>query len=440
MCAVSLGSAVLSLTGGSAALGRDIAPGVTSWVSSRDSGQAADSFGGTMSSDGRFVAFASEAADLVDGDTNDRVDIFLLDRHIGTVDLVSAGMSGEPANDGSGFVTFDNFGFGRTLISADGRFVVFSSMASNLVPDDTNDRTDVFVRDMQRRTTQLASVGRRGGSARGDTADGAISADGRYVVFSSGARLAKADTNHSRDVYVRDLRRGRTRLVSRNDEGDPGNDYSFGGSISADGRFVAFDSEASNLAARDTPFTTDVFVRDRLKGTTRRVSVSGTGRTPNGGSWAGSISANGRYVAYESSASNLVPADSNGERDAFVTDWRRWTTRRVSVSSTGQQAGQFSFAPILSADGRFVAFYSRAANLVDGDTNRRTDVFVRDQKRDLTWRISVSTIGEQGNGASRGASMSADGRYIVYDSRSSNLVPEGSPPGFDVFLHDSKPQ
>lgn len=435
-----MGSAVLSLTGGSAALGRDLAPGATTWVSSRGGGQAADSFGGTMSSDGRFVAFASEAADLVEGDGNDRVDIFLLDRHSGTVELVSDGLSGEPANDDSGFDTFDHYGYGRTLISADGRFVAFTSLASNLVPDDTNDQTDVFVRDMKRRTTQLASVGRSGGSARFGAFDGGISADGRYVVFSSGARLAKTDTNHSRDVYVRDLRRGRTRLMSRNDEGDPGNDYSFGGSISADGRFVAFDSEASNLSARDTPFTTDVFVRDRLKGATRRVSVSGAGHTPNGASWAGSISADGRYVAYESSASNLVPGDSNGDRDAFVTDWRRSTTRRVSVSSTGQQAGQFSFAPTLSADGRFVAFYSRAANLVGGDTNRRTDVFVRDRRRGLTWRISVSTIGEQGDGASRGASMSADGRYIVFDSRSSNLVPEGSPPGLDVFLHDSKPQ
>ena len=199
-------------------------------------------------------------------------------------------------------------------------------------------------------------------------------------------------------------------------------------SISADGRYVAFESDASNLVPGDTNGVPDTFVRDRLSGTTERVSVSTDGEQANDTStdYGTSISADGRYVAFYSYAINLVPGDTNGVPDVFVRDRLAGTTERVSVSTDGAQGDYPSFYPSISGDGRFVAFCSRAYNLVPGDTNGDYDVFVHDRQARITSRVSVAAGGAQGHGSSGyfGLSISADGSFVAF---ASNLRPRFQP-------------
>ena len=209
-----------------------------------------------------------------------------------------------------------------------------------------------------------------------------ISANGRYVVFNSNAdNLVAGDTNGYDDVYVRDRLAGKTSCISVSSAGVQGNQGSDIGSISADGRYVTFTSYADNLVADDTNASDDVFVRDRVTGKTTRVSVSSTRAQGNNlGSFEAVISADGRYVAFRSFSDNLVTGDTNGEIDIFVRDRVTGTTKLVGVSSAGVQGnGYGSSEPTISADGRYVAFSSDADNLVAGDTNDTYDVFVRDR-------------------------------------------------------------
>jgi Tol biopolymer transport system component len=229
----------------------------------------------------------------------------------GTTERVSVGTGGTQAN---------GFSIGPA-ISADGRFVAFESGATNLVPGDTNDAFGVFVRDRQAGQTTRVSVGVGGAAVRNESNNPAISADGRFVAFQSGAsNLVPGDTNQTIDIFVRDRQAGRTTRVSVGSGGAQGNSGSFVPALSADGRFVAFGSEASNLVPGDTNGVADVFVRNRKLGTTRRVNVGPGGVQANGASFLAeaAISAGGRFVAFESGASNLVPGDTNGVADVFI--------------------------------------------------------------------------------------------------------------------------
>jgi hypothetical protein len=239
---------------------------------------------------------------------------------------------------------------------------------------------DVFARDRQNGTTERVSVDSSGGQGNGSSYAPSMSADGRYVAFHSlASSLVSMDTNLSSDVFVRDRQSGTTQLVSVNSGGMQANGNSYYPSISADGRFVAFWSLASNLVPGDTNNLADVFVRDRQSGTTERVSVDSTGSQGNGGSYYPAISSDGRYVAFWSSASTLAAGDTNGVADVFLRDRQGGSTERDSVNSAGAQGNDDSYSPSISADGRDVAFYSVATNLVPGDTNGVGDVFVRDR-------------------------------------------------------------
>jgi Tol biopolymer transport system component len=256
------------------------------------------------------------------------------------------------------------------------------------VPGDTNGASDVFLRDRLAGVTRRVSVGAVG-QANGDSAEPSISADGRFVAFSSQAsNLVPGDTNGTSDIFVRDMLTGVTRRVSVGAAGQA-NGGSLSPAISADGRFVAFNSYASNLVPGDTNGTTDIFVRDLLARVTRRVSVGPAGQGNSDSSGAPAISADGRYVAFFSHASNLVPGDTNGAYDIFVRDLLAGVTRRVSVGASGQ-GNRDSLAPAITADGRSVAFVSASFNLVTHDTNRAWDVFVRDPLLD-------ATIGDRGS-------------------------------------------
>ncbi len=211
---------------------------------------------------------------------------------------------------------------------------------------------------------------------------------------------------------------------------------SSGAALSADGRFIAFYSDATTLVADDTNGVSDVFVHDRITATTTRVSVGPGGEQANGGSWRAALSADGRFVAFHSDATNLVTDDTNGVSDVFVHDRVTGTTTRVSAGPEGEQANNASRSSALSADGRFVVFDSDATNLVPGDDNAASDVFVHDRQTGTTTRVSVDSEGAGGNGASGGGVISADGRFVAFTSYASNLVADDPNGLSDVFVRD----
>ncbi|HMC07628.1 MAG TPA: hypothetical protein VKG89_09585, partial [Solirubrobacterales bacterium] len=202
-----------------------------------------------------------------------------------------------------------------------------------------------------------------------------------------------------------------TERVSVDDAGNQGNADSSDSAVSDDGRFVAYYSAASNLVPGDTNGVDDIFVRDRLTGTTERVSVDAAGNQGNGDSFGPALSADGRFVSFRSQASNLVPGDTNGASDDFVYDRQTGQIERISVDSAGNEANGDSFETWMSDDGRYVAFLSFASNLVSGDTNGVSDIFVRDRQAGTTERVSVDSSGTEANGESFYPQISADGRF-----------------------------
>jgi Tol biopolymer transport system component len=529
---------------------RDLQTGTTTRVSTGPSGRQATggSFRPSLSDDGRYVAFSSDATDIVGPDTNAVMDIFVHDREAGTSTRVSVSTAGRQANSYSV----------EPVISGDGRFVAFTSVASNLVAADTNGATDIFVWDQQTKGTSRVSVTGAGGQANGASARPAISRDGSVVAFSSGAsNLVAGDTNNQSDVFVRDRVANQTRRVSVASDGSQSNRASTDPAISADGRFVAFVSFASNLVAGDTNGAWDVFVHDRTTGETSRVSVasdgtqakvtglvtpedrgrpsisadgrfvaftstarnlsargtnpftgifirdrqantttvmeppidgrnlepaiSGDGRIvafASGGSnlpgWqqgyragifvydrlgglsrisvstnsaqasdasdAPSVDAAGRLVVFASAAADLVVNDTNGLGDVFLRDRMSGDTTRISVRADGGQLNNGSGNPRISADGRFVAFESAASNVVTGDTNGQGDIFLHDRQTHNVSRVSVATGGTQANGVSVWPAISGDGRYVAFLSYATNLVPNDTNGAADVFLHDRQTQ
>jgi hypothetical protein len=383
-----------------------------------------------ISADGRYVVFSSSASNLVAGDTNAVNDVFLRDRVTGQTTRVSVSTNGAQGDGGSY----------RPSISADGRYVVFSSSASNLVPGDTNAAGDVFVRDRKKGTTTRVSVSTGGGQANGDSGGASMSADGRYVAFSSSASdLVSGDTNGFIDVFLHDRSTGSTTRVSVSTGGSQGNDDSSEASISANGLFVAFQSRAKNLVSGDPGNYYDVFVRDVVNGTTELVSVDSSGVQGNSSSFFPSLSADGRYVAFVSQADNLVSGDTNGYGDVFVFDRSLRVTTRVSVSSSGAEANEASssdWAPSISADGRYVTFDSMASNLVavGQDTNDVTDVFIHDTTSGQTALLSVDPNGVQGNALSGYPCISADGRYVAFSSLADNLIAGDTNESWDILV------
>jgi Tol biopolymer transport system component len=353
------------------------------------------------------------------------------------------------ASDGTEGNSF-NFSHPPSALSADGGVVAFESFSDNLVAGDTNGVDDVFARDLQRRKTTRVSVASNGSEGNDLSGSASVSADGRFVAFVSAAsNLVPGDSNGVFDAFVRDLKGRTTTRVSLASDGTEGNaDSNFVGApqLSADGRFVAFESFASNLAPGDTNGTLDVFVKDRATGQTSRVSLASDGTQANDVSYYPSISADGRFVAFLSSASNLVAGDTNtcgsvipgSCADIFMRDRQTGTTNRLSVASDGTQSDGASESPAISADGRFVSFESFATNLVAGDTNGAFDIFVHNLQTGATTRVSVASDGAQGNSDSRPSSISGDGRFVAFVSYASNLVPGDSNNDADVFIHDQQ--
>lgn len=376
------------------------------------------------------MVFSSDASNLVAGDTNGAPDAFVHDRSTGLTTRVSV--------DSAGAEVDNAFGIYGVSISADGSIVAFSSAASGLVANDTNGSFDVFVHDRVTGQTERISVDSSGAEGDSDSFfPSAMSADGQVVVFHGYAsNLVAGDTNAEADVFVHDRSTGVTERVSVSSIGAEGTDYSTACSLSADGQIVVFESEAPNLVAGDTNGDSDVFVHDRATGLTVRVSVDSTGAEGNGRSSEATVSADGQLVTFWSHASNLVANDTNAAADVFVHDRSSGLIARVNVDATGAQAtGGSSSHPSISADGRFVAFRSTATNLVAGDTNAAHDIFVHDRTTGQIERVSVDTAGTQGNGSSYSPSISANGAVVAYYSYASNLVAGDANSVHDVFVH-----
>lgn len=386
-----------------------------------------------VSADGRYVTFVSGATNFAVGDTNDAADIFVRDRTTGETTIVSVSSGGVYGNAISSFPT----------ISGNGRYVAFHSEATNLVANDTNGWDDIFVHDRVTENTTRISVASDGTQGDDHSLFQNLSYDGNLITFQSAAStLVANDTNGFQDIFLHNQTTGETTRVSVASDGTQSNNTSLYHDFAAYGCTVVFLSYASNLVPGDTNGFGDVFVHDCTTGTTTRVSVSSTGEQANDHSSSFGdmgISGDGRYVTFHSNATNLVAGDTNGVQDIFVHDRNTGATTRVSVNSDGTQANGSSAVPTLSADGRYVLFRSDATNLVPNDTNGATDVFVHDRETALTIRVSVDSNGVQGNGTSSlfigTPHISLDGRFATFNSLATNLVPNDTNGLYDIFIH-----
>lgn len=333
-------------------------------------------------------------------------------------------------NDGNGGSFF-------ATLSADGRYASFASFARNLVPglNDTHVYTDVFVHDLNAGTTEAISVSPSGALGNGDSSNPRISADGRYVAFWSEADdLVLGDTNGFKDVFVYDRDTDTTTLVSLDSNGNQGDDHSIRPAVSADGRYVAFQSQADNLVLNGASLSTQVFVHDRDTGATTRVSVNSNGAVSDRASLIPTISGDGRYIAFHSKATNLVDGDNNDKEDVFVHDQINGSTTRVSVSSGGAEGNDDSSHAAISADGRYLAFASEADDLVANDHNGDIDIFVHDRATGQTTRQSLNVDGMEADGESFFPTLSDDGRYVAFHSFGTNLVQDDLNGVSDVFI------
>lgn len=415
-----------------------------------------------VSGTGRYVAFTSLLAPTCPFVSCD-AQVLLVDRQTGSVSLVSRTPEGRPGNGNSAFPS----------LSHDGRFIGFGSNADDLVPGDENRGSDYFVHDRLTGRTVRASVSSAGAEGRypasGDpnfSTFGSISPDGRFAAFATSARgLTADDPDDVEDVFVRDLRNGRTTretIPVTSTEPRDVRDTSGAGFmplISPGGRHVIFRSWATDLVAADygdcrvkNVICANVFVRDREAGTTELLSRTMTGKADNQAARF-SMSYDGRIRAWTSLTADIVPGDDNKVSDVFVHDARTRRTVRVSVSSSGEQqndpgsptqhtdafqiAGTSRYVS-LSADGRYVAFDSRSTNLVPKDENGASDIFVHDIRTGATLRASVSSLGEEGNADSLRPALSADGRVVVFQSDADNLTTDDGNKTSDIYVHDRR--
>lgn len=387
----------------------------------------------TVSADGRVVVFDSTAPSLVPGDTNNSRDVFAHDLQTGLTTRVSVSSTGIAGNLDSD----------HPAVSADGRYVAFRSFANNLVSGDTarcldtpmydyeTSCADIFVHDRQTGKTVRVSVGPSGRQANGSSDYPTMSADGRLVAFISLAtNLVTGDTNGVTDIFVHDRATAKTTRVSISTAGAQGNEMSTLPALSADGRWVAFATVANNLFPGDTNRTHDIALRDQVANRTTRIPAD---LSPNSQSLGPVVSADGSAIVFYSVANNLSPDDTDNKRDIFLYDRPNNEIILVSRGLDGTSANGVSDNAAISGDGRFVVFSSVASNLVPGDTNHYRDVFRYDRLTGAIERVSVGANGEEATGESNTAAASGDGQVVAFTSRASNLVAGDANDGWDAF-------
>ena len=385
--------------------------------------------GVAMSQDGRYVVFASLASNLVSGDTNSAADVFRHDRQTGTTIRVS--LADDESQGNQAVAEYPH-------VDSSGRYIIFSSSATNLVPGDTNATTDVFVRDVDGGTTIRASVGDDESQADSYSYSRRVSGDGNLALFASPAsNLVVGDSNGASDIFIRNIVGGTTTRMTVDTLGGDPNSISQLPNISRNGSYVVFVSSASDLVAGDTNGVMDIFWHSIAGGTTERVSIGDDESQGNGAAVATipAVSNDGRYVLFVSSASNLVANDTNGAADVFLRDRTGGTTTLISRSTAGVQANATSNYATMDDDATYIFFVSSATNLVDGDNNGRSDLFVHERASGKTERLSTAADGTEGNGSVLyPPATTSDGSFVAFVSRASNLVSGDTNAAGDVFL------
>lgn len=398
-----------------------------------------------ISPDGRFVIFYSAANNLTPGGNNGQRQLYLRDRTTGQVEMISVANDGSPGNGETGFTSFFPPWPAPPVMTPDCRYVAFTSASSNLVAGDNNGVFDVFVRDRVAGTTELVSLATDGTQVTSFAAGPAISADGRFIAFYTKTRLVVTDTNFASDIYVRDRVAGTTERITAGptqinqfDCWDP--------VMTPDGRYVAFHS-GSIFSDTDSNGANDIYLRDRQTNAIEHISRASDGTGANGTCYSPSISDDGRYVAFGSASTNLTPRNgkpTGKTGDAYVRDRSLGTTERVSVTSAGTETnensginnatGDYAGAVQISADGRYVAFGSWSSNMVPGDANGTMDVYVHDRETAATERVSVTSTGGDPETGATFYSMATGGRYFAMQSESENMI--AADPGGGIFVHD----
>lgn len=341
------------------------------------------------------------------------------------------GITNQPAGvRGSGYSSYPR-------VSDNGQWVVFASLSSNLVVPDTNNRLDIFVWEKDSNQFFRMSDSPAGVQGNNLSFGGDVAADGSVTFMSNANNLGPPDTNGARDIFYKDFSTGAVELISVDSNGVQHNGAVFDPQISADGTRIVYWSSATNLISNDTNGVADIFMYDRTTGTTTRVSLTSTGGETNGQSSQPLISGDGRWIAYWSFADNIVPNDTNMNTDTFLYDTVNGTTIRVSVSSAGVEGDSATLPRGISEDGDWIVMSSYATNLTPGINNGLMNVFSHQVSTGLTQRVNLSSTGVEPNQDCDAGGISTDGRYTVFESRATNLVPGITNTQSDVFLNDS---
>ncbi len=380
-----------------------------------------------ISGDGRYVVFITQSI------WNEESNALLRDRQSGTttrIDMSSAAPREyvyEPS------------------ISRDGRFISFASSTLELVAGDTNGHEDVFIHDRELGTTERVSLDLAGSRIEGDSFPAGLSDDGRFVSFRTTGIAESGDQGPVQRNYVRDRLTGTTERICQTPEGEAGNGWGLASyhSLAGDGSMSVFSSGADNLVDGDTNGLSDLFIRDHRLQRTERINfaageplpAAGNGMSTLAGCCGRRTSAAGDLVVFSSSASNLVTNDDNGMEDVFLYEVDEGRNHLLSRSLQGTPGNGRSHQASISADGRWVAFTSASSNLVPGDSNGVSDVFLLDRESEHIQRISISGAGAQGDSASLAPAISGNGKFVAFESASLDLAPDGHPGRRDLFLH-----
>lgn len=392
--------------------------------------------GAAWSPDGTRVAFYSEASNLVPNDTNAVSDLFVKTLSTGAIERISTTAAGVQANGASE---------DRPAWSPDGTRIAFASQASNLVPDDTNGAGDIFVKTLSTGAIERVSTNPQGntGNAAGTSSLGpAWSPDGTRIAFYSALpALVPGDTNNTDDVFVKTLSSGAIQRISTNSAGTQSQGASprytnSPTSWSHDGLQVAFESEATDLVTGDTNGSRDVYVKTLATGAIQRVSTDSNGTQANSDSHQPDFSPVDDTIAFRSDASNLVADDTNGDADVFVKNPATGSIQIVSTNAAGIQGNDSSYGPRWSPDGTRIAFESWAGNLVPGWPTGTVHLYVKTLADGAIQRITVNPAGDAADSESGDPAWSPDGTAIAFHSDARNLVPGDTNSTRDVFVKE----